>query len=462
MNPHEGSAAEPLPLPEGFLLGVGTSAFQTEGAVAEDGRGLSIWDVFAHTAGRTYRGDTGDLACDSYHRMEADLDLIAQLGVDAYRFSVSWPRIMPAGTGAVNAQGLDYYRRLVHGLRARGILPVVTLYHWDLPQALETAGGWPARETAVHFADYARVVVEALGDAVGMWITMNQPQSCASDGYGTGARAPGLADPIQAAKAAHHLLLGHAFAVAEIRALLGQAARIGISLNLRPVRPLFPSDAVLAEQVACDRYATFASAVLAGRYPEQSWLMKRLPPSYLAELERFPAELDFVGVNYYGPLIVTQQPDAARVRFSKPLGEYGQAADVVPAGMECSSMGTVVDPSGLLEVIADLRSYAPNVPVVVTECGYASHDYVDPGGRVRDLERSEYLRRHLDACVASGVPGAGVLGFFAWSLLDNFEWGHGYSQRFGLVYVEFGTQRRVPKDSAKWFTRVAQSRRVES
>ncbi len=462
VNPPEGSAEEPLVLPKGLLLGVGTSAFQTEGAVAEDGRGPSIWDVYAHTPGRTHRGDTGDLACDSYHRMESDLDLIAQLGVDAYRFSVSWPRVKPAGSGPVNALGLDYYQRLVRGLRARRILPVVTLYHWDLPQALEAAGGWPARETARHFADYTRAVVEALGDEVGMWITINQPQSCASDGYGTGARAPGLANPIQAAKAAHHLLLGHAFAAAEIRAVLGQGARIGISLNLRPVRPLLPSDAVLAEQVACDRYATFASAVLAGRYPEQSWLMSRLPSSFLADVQRFPAELDFVGVNYYGPLIVTQRPDAARVRCARSLGEYGRAAEVVPAGMECSAMGTVVDPSGLLEVIAALRSYAPDVPVVVTECGYSSHDYLDPDGRVRDLERSEYLRRHLRAYLASGVSGAAVAGFFAWSLLDNFEWVQGYSQRFGLVYVEFGSQRRVPKDSAQWLTRVARSRCVDS
>lgn len=447
-------------LPKGFVLGVGTSAFQTEGAVAEGGRGPSIWDQFVHTPGRVHRGDTADITCDSYHRMEADLDIIADLGVDAYRFSVSWPRVLPEGRGNANPRGLEYYKHLIYGLRQRAIMPVVTLYHWDLPLALEAAGGWPERKTVGYFVDYVRTVVEALGDGVGMWITINQPQSCAMDGYGTGIRAPGLTDLHLAASAAHNLMIGHALAVSEIHRSLGGAARVGISLNLRPVRPLLPADGPLARQVACDRYETFLLASIMGAYPQRSWLTKMLEESSVRELETADRGLDFVGINYYGPLFVTRQPDAVAHCASKRLGEYGRAVQVVPAGMECSAMGTVIDSGGLTEVIAQVRSYGAGLQLFVTECGYATPDYVDPEGRVRDDDRCDYLSRHLRAAASCDVPGGPAGGFFVWSLFDNFEWTEGYSQRFGVVYVDFETQRRVPKQSARWLARVARTRWV--
>jgi len=444
--------------PEGFLWGVATAAYQIEGAAHEGGRGPSIWDTFSHLPGKIRRGDTGDIACDAYHRLDTDLDLLAELGVGAYRFSVSWPRVQPAGRGPVNAEGLDYYRRLVDGLRDRGIEPVVTLYHWDLPQPLEDAGGWPRRETAGRFAEYAAIVAGALGDRVGRWITLNEPWVVANHGYRLGSHAPGRADAADAAAATHHLLLGHGLAAGALRAGPDGGRQIGITLNMTVVRPASDDATAAAESIEAETNRVFLDPVIAGAYPAGAVRPALLPPGELVldgDLAAISAPIDFLGVNYYRPTTVGLRADGDELRRGEERIEgHPGAVSVAVDHLARSAMGWPIDASGLYDLLVQLRGRAPGLPLYVTENGMAAEDYVDPEGGIDDYERIAYLRDHLDAAARGIEGGVDLRGYFCWSFLDNFEWAEGYQKRFGLVFVDYGTQRRIPKASAAFYSSV--------
>jgi beta-glucosidase len=450
--------------PDDFLWGVATAAYQIEGAAQEGGRGLSIWDTFSHTPGKVRRGDTGDIACDAYHHLETDLDLLSELGVHAYRFSISWPRVQPDGSGAVNAEGLDYYRRLAGGLRDRGIEPVATLYHWDLPQPLEDAGGWPVRDTALRFADYAAIVGEALGDDVGRWITLNEPHVVANHGYRVGIHAPGRTDLAAAAAATHHLLLGHGLALGALRAAVPAGVEIGFTLNLTVVRPTSELAKAAAEEIEAETNRIFLDPVLAGSYPVDAVRPALLPPPELiqdGDLAVISAPIDFLGVNYYRPGTVGLRPEDDELRRGEDrVTGYPGTVSVIAEGIERSSMGWPIDASGLYDLLVQLHQQSPDLPLYVTENGMAAEDYVDPEGGVDDIERIAYLREHLDAAARAIEAGVDLRGYFCWSFLDNFEWAEGYQKRFGLVYVDYGTQRRIPKASAAFYANVIRHNEV--
>ncbi|GAB3436149.1 GH1 family beta-glucosidase [Phycicoccus ginsengisoli] len=431
--------------PEDFTWGVATSSYQIEGATKEDGRGPSIWDTFSGTPGRVVDGDTGEVAVEHFHRYEQDVALMADLGVEAYRFSVAWPRVQPTGSGPVNAAGLDFYDRLVDTLLARGITPWATLYHWDLPQPLEDGGGWPVRDTAERFAEYAGHVATALGDRVGHFITLNEPWCSAFLGYGSGRHAPGRSDPADALAAAHHLLLGHGLAVESVRAA-APAAQVGITLNLYPVQGAHDGhgveDAVRRVDGLANRW--FLDPVLRAAYPkdvvEDVRHLSDLSFVRDGDLERIAAPLDFLGVNYYTRHVVVPGAFPGTV-----------AVDFQGRGLPRTAMGWEVDPDGLFDILTRVTRDYGELPLVMTENGAAFDDVVD-GGRVHDEERVSFLRDHLDAgrrALAAGVP---LAGYFAWSLMDNFEWGEGYAKRFGLVHVDFTTQERTVKDSGRWYS----------
>jgi beta-glucosidase len=427
--------------PPGFAWGAATASYQVEGAVHDDGRGESIWDRFSHTAGRVANGDTGDVACDHYHRYRQDVALMAELRLNAYRFSVAWPRVIPRGTGPVNAAGLDFYDRLVDELCARGIAPHVTLYHWDLPQVLEDAGGWAVRSTADAFGAYADVVARRLGDRAAAIATLNEPWCSAQLGYGLGTHAPGRADPDAANAAAHHLLLAHGLAVAAIRAATPRTP-VGIVLNLEPKRPAstHPLD-LEAAGVAHDRYNRwFLDPVVGLGYPADGvrasgWEREEVRSG---DMDLIAAPIDFVGVNYYtsrticSPLLPPQPP-------------AGEA--------ETTSMGWEVDPGGLTEILEFVQSRTGELPLYVMENGAAYDD--DPADPTRDPERTSYLRRHVAAARVAIQHGVPLRGYFAWSLLDNFEWAEGYGHRFGLVHVDFVTQERRIRDSGRYWASLA-------
>ncbi|HET7388682.1 MAG TPA: GH1 family beta-glucosidase [Nocardioidaceae bacterium] len=448
-------------LPRGFELGVATAAYQVEGAVHEDGRGTSIWDTFSHTPGKVAGDENGDLACDHYHRMTEDVALMSRLGVDAYRFSVAWPRIQPDGRGAVNPEGVDFYSRLVDELLAAGITPVATIYHWDLPQPLEDAGGWPIRDTARRFADYATALHERLGDRVKRWITINEPFCSSILGYGTGRHAPGVRDTSAALAAAHHLLLGHGMAVNAMRAA-DPAAAYGATLNLEPVAPL--TDA--AEDVAAARRSLvlsnllFTDPVLTGRYPEDAraiWPHVDFDFLQDGDLAITSAPLDFLGVNYYFPArvraVAHREQDPARRR----VDDIGVESPLLPDD-EITEMGWPVDADGLCRLLTWLHETYPGLaPIIVTENGRASADVVE-GGAVHDPERIRYVDSHLRAVLRALGAGVDVSGYYHWSLLDNFEWAEGYAKRFGFVYVDYETLERVPKASFEWYRDVIAAR----
>ena len=424
--------------PVDFRFGVAMAAYQIEGAVAEDGRGPSIWDTFSHRPGAVAGGDTGDVACDHYHRWREDLDLMAALGVESYRFSISWPRVQPDGRGELNRAGVEFYRRLCEGIRERGIEPVATLYHWDLPQARQAAGGWAARDTAERFAEYAALMGDALGGVVDAWITHNEPWVVAFLGHAEGIKAPGIRDWPTALRASHHLLLSHGWAA---EALRGRGP-VGITLNLAPVR----SDdrgAALRMDGYLNRW--FLDPVFRGRYPEDmvAHYERRYGPLDVVragDLEAISAPIDFLGVNYYNPQRV--RPDPAR----QPL----ELSAVLPPP-PTTAMGWEVDPDGLHELLVRVRRDYGNVPIYITENGAAFEDGPVVNGTLEDPRRVEYLRSHLAALAQAVADGVDVRRYFAWSMLDNFEWEHGYSKRFGLVYVDYATQRRVPKRSGLWY-----------
>ncbi len=443
--------------PEGFLWGVATAAYQIEGAVAEDGRGESIWDRFSHTPGKVYQGHTGDVACDHYHRYRADVEEMARLGVGAYRFSVAWPRIFPQGRGQANPRGLDFYRRLIDALRERGIVPVVTLYHWDLPQALQERGGWAHRDTAYRFADYAAYLFDRLDEAVPYWITQNEPSVVAILGHVTGEHAPGLQDPIAGFRAAHHLLLSHALALQAYREGGRRHGRIGITLNLSPVQPAGddPEDEAAARRLDGLLNRWFLDPLFRGAYPSDmvahfAGLGLPLPEPPQEEMRAIAAPIDFLGVNYYSRQLVCHEP-------GEPLMAMRQVEGPLPK----TAMGWEVYPEGLRRLLERLRhEYTGELPILITENGAAFDDAVSPDGAVHDPARVAYLRDHLLAVSRAIDDGIPVRGYFLWSLMDNFEWAHGYSKRFGVLYVDFDTQARIWKDSAHWYRRVIEANAV--
>ncbi|GIJ79826.1 beta-glucosidase [Micromonospora phaseoli] len=437
-------------LPPDFLWGVATSAYQIEGAARADGRKPSIWDTFCTRPGAIDNGDTGEVACDHYHRWPQDVALMRGLGVGAYRFSVAWPRVRPDGVGRVNPAGLDFYDRLVDALLTAGIRPYVTLYHWDLPQALQDRGGWPRRETAEAFADYAAVVAARLGDRVADWCTVNEPLCIAWIGHLEGRMAPGERDLARAVPAAHHVLLGHGLATAAIRANATRPASIGPVLNLSPIEPASDRPADIAAARRMDGHVNrWWLDPLHGRgYPADMVATYGIePPVRGDDLAVIAAPTDFLGVNYYFRQVVTDDPD----------GPAPYARQVPVPGAAHTAMGWEVHPAGLEHLLVEVsQEYAPT-RLLVTESGSAWPDVVAADGSVTDTERTDHLERHLAACAAAVGRGAPVAGYFAWSLLDNFEWAYGYDKRFGLVHVDYATQQRTVKASG---TRYAETIRA--
>ncbi|MEU4482585.1 GH1 family beta-glucosidase [Micromonospora sp. NPDC023966] len=450
-----------LTFPPGFLWGAATAAYQIEGAATEGGRTPSIWDTFSHTEGRTVAGHTGDVACDHYHRMPDDVPLMADLGLRSYRFSVSWPRVQPGGAGAVNEEGMDFYRRLVDELLGHGIEPWLTLYHWDLPQSLEDAGGWPARDTAARFADYAQLVADALGDRVKYFTTFNEPWCSAFLGYGSGVHAPGRSDGADAVRAGHHLMLGHGLAVQALRASRPEA-QLGITVNLYPVTPATdsPADADAARRIDALANRFFLDPVLRGAYPADltADLRKLTDFGHVrdSDLAVISTPLDMVGVNYYSRYVVAAPVESA------PAEEYWRAPSCWPGsedvrfvtrGVPVTDMGWEIDAPGLVETLERVHRDYTDLPLYVTENGSAFVDAV-VDGRVDDQDRLAYFDAHLRAAHAAISAGVPLKGYFAWSLMDNFEWAWGYTKRFGMVYVDYDSQARIPKSSARWYADV--------
>ena len=454
--------------PDGFLWGAATAAYQIEGAVSEGGRGPSIWDTFSHTAGRTFNGDDGDVTCQHYRFIDDDLELMKQLGLRAYRFSIAWPRVQPDGKGPANQPGLDFYRRLVAGLRDRGMVPVATLYHWDLPQALEDVGGWTARDTAERFADYAAMAAEALADGVGMWITLNEPWCSSWLGYGKGEHAPGRTGTDLSVLAAHNLLLAHARGTEVLRR--ETKAPVGITLNLGPKIPGSTHDLDVAAARRADGALNrlFLDPLFRGAYPEDMVrLFSGQKPTFDAvepgDLSAISQPIDFLGVNYYHTDVVVDPGRLSEARAAgycassqEDTGE-GAALRAVTVGRPALTRTATdweVDPAGLTDILVRLRDEYTRAPLYVTENGSAQHDYVGPDGVVHDAARISYIREHVQAAKDAIDQGVDVRGYFIWSLLDNFEWAKGYAMRFGLVWVDYPTGRRTPKDSFGWYRRV--------
>jgi beta-glucosidase len=445
--------------PDGFLWGAATAAYQIEGAADADGKGPSIWDTFTHTPGKVWHDDTGDVACDSYRRYPEDIAMLQRLGVGSYRFSLSWPRIQPDGRGQANQAGLDYYSRLVDALLDKGITPMVTLYHWDLPQALQDKGGWAARDIAEMFGDFASIAGEALGDRVHRWITLNEPWVVAHVGYRDGRHAPGVADPAQAVAANHHLLLAHGRAVRALRAASPSPAQIGITLNLAVFRATSPQAAGLADELDARQNGTYLGPLLRRAYPER--LTAEFSPAKVdglvhdGDFDVIATPIDFLGVNFYAPTYVGTRPDGEPRRGEDLIGPH--EVTVQPKGMPVTAMNWLVDSTAIYELLTRLRDEAPGLPLYITENGSAWYDYVTPDGTIEDYERIAYLRDHLTAVHQAIADGVNLRGYFAWSLLDNFEWAEGYAKRFGLVFVDFGTQRRILKRSGEFYANVVRA-----
>ncbi|HEY4213716.1 MAG TPA: GH1 family beta-glucosidase [Steroidobacteraceae bacterium] len=439
------SPVDPSAFPPGFRWGVATAAYQIEGAAQEGGRGPSIWDTFCRTPGLTRAGDTGDVACDHYHRWESDLDLMSELGVTDYRLSVSWSRLQPTGHGPLNPVAVAFYAALLSGLRDRGIRPLVTLYHWDLPQPLEDAGGWPIRATAERFADYAVAVVEALGHLAEDWVTLNEPWCSSFLGYGSGAHAPGRKNDRDAVAAAHHLNLAHGLALAGIRRL-SSTARVGIANIVTDILPASDSaaDTAAARRLDAVSNGVFLEPLAHRRYSRE--VLAALSPLGFeqvildGDLELIGAPIDFIGVNHYQRVIARDDP------HETPFGVAQRAAK--PA---TTSFGWSVIPQSLTAVLLRVQRDFGDLPVLITENGASFDDIVDASGAVDDVERVSYLDGYLSAAGDAIDRGVNLVGYFAWSFLDNFEWAEGYSKRFGIVYVDYATQRRIPKRSAHWY-----------
>ena len=438
-----------LSFPDNFIWGAATSAYQIEGAWNEGGKGLSIWDTFCRQPGKIYQGHSGNIAANHYHLWREDVKLMAGLGLNAYRFSVAWPRILPQGKGTVNPAGLDFYNRLVDSLLENGIRPFVTLFHWDLPQALQDEGGWANKEIAFRFAEYARIVAGTLGDRVKDWITINEPMVVAMAGHYLGQHAPGIQDPIQAFHSGYNLLLSHALALEAMRSALPAHTQIGIALNLSPVHPASPSDEdrLAAQRIDLVTNRLFLEPLLCGNFPAEildlfGFLFPTPEPE---DLKRISAPLDFLGINYYSRNVIQHDPGVPLV----------QAVQVFPQGNEYSQMWEIY-PQGLYELlnwINNRYTLEPGLQLIVTENGVPVADDPDLDGQVRDYRRVRFLRDHLvqvHRLVQEGIP---VTGYFVWSLLDNFEWAYGYRMRFGLIHTDFDTQSRTIKYSGHWYAR---------
>jgi beta-glucosidase len=445
-----------MTLPESFVWGVSTAAYQIEGAASEDGRRPSIWDTFAGTPGRVHNGHTGHVACDHYVRYAEDVALMARLGLRAYRFSIAWPRVQPDGSGPVNPRGLDFYDRLTDELLRHGIAPYATLYHWDLPQALEDRGGWTERTTAYRLAEYAAMVHARLGDRIATWFTINEPWCAAFLGYAAGVHAPGLREPWAGFAAAHHLLLAHGLATQALRA--AGPATVSLSLNLGPVVPARPDDA--ADQAAARLIdgllnRQFLDPLLRGTYPEDVLAVRDRYTDGTFHRDGDEAiiaqPIDLLGVNYYFPTTVTARPGAA----ANPAYPGSESIEFPAPKGPVTLMGWPIEPWGLTEILTRITREYPGVPLMVTENGAAFEDKPDlDAGVVADPQRIEYLNGHIRAAADAVARGADLRGYFVWSLLDNFEWAEGYRPRFGLIYVDYRTQRRILKDSAHWYRSV--------
>ena len=428
-----------------FVWGTATAAYQIEGAAADGGRGPSIWDTYAHTPGKTHQGETGDIACDHYRLWSDNVDLIASMGCRSYRFSISWSRMQPSGRGELNPVAVAWYRQLLTALRERGIRPFVTLYHWDLPQPLEDAGGWPSRATAVAFGAYAGLVLEAVGDLADDWITLNEPWCSAFLGYGYGAHAPGHTDIRLAVAAAHHLNLAHGLALEAIRRVAPDV-RVGVTNIV--------TDIVTATDTAEDRAAAtrldivsnrvFLDPIYLGEYTEGVHAV--LDRHGLADVIRagdekvIGAPTDFVGLNHYQRVVAADAP-----------GEGPFSLTETPAQPATTSFGWSVIPESLTNVLQRIADAFTALPIYITESGASYDDELAADGTVDDAPRVDYLRRYFDAAAVAIESGVDLRGYFVWSLLDNYEWAEGYSKRFGIVYVDYSTQRRIPKTSAQWY-----------
>ncbi|MFZ6693422.1 GH1 family beta-glucosidase [Undibacterium sp. SXout20W] len=436
--------------PEDFLWGCSTSSYQIEGAANEDGRGPSIWDEFSAQPGRILDGSSGAIACDHYHRWPEDLDLARDLGVKAYRFSVSWPRIFPVGTGEIEERGLEFYDRLVDGIIERGMEPWLTLYHWDLPQALQLQGGWKSRATVDAFNNYADVVSRRLGDRVKHWITHNEPWCSCIMGYYEGVHAPGETSLQSALQACHHVLLSHGQATKIIRTNV-PGAQIGITLSLHPIIPASDNAADLAAKVRHDgmRNRWFLDPLYGRGYPQDtvSLMGELCPQVFDNDMEDIAMPTDFLGVNYYFPEVVKDAP-----------GTYPFNVEIVETpNVERTAFGWQVAPEKMTELLLRIQAdYAP-ANIYLTENGSTYDDVFNAAGEIIDEQRKRYLARHLVAALDSVKAGVNLNGYFVWSLLDNFEWAQGYLRRFGLTYIDYQTQRRILKESGKWFARFLKS-----
>ncbi len=448
--------------PKGFYWGAATAAYQIEGAWNEDGKGESIWDHFSHTPGKIKNRDTGDHACDSYHRWREDIALMRAMNLNSYRFSISWPRIQPAGSGPANSKGIDHYSRFVDALLEAGIRPFVTLYHWDLPQALEHAGGWPNRHTASRYADYVDLVARALGDRVSNWMLFNEPSAFLHLGYLEGKHAPGRKSLFAFLRASHTVNLAQGAGFRALKATR-PSARVGTAFNMSACEPATDS---AEDQLAADRAHAitnlwFLSPAFTGRYPEALAFFPEtaigLKPGDRAHM-RVP--LDFIGINLYYRTIASVSRGILRVvspqQWLFPVrmagGEQGPKTDI----------GWEVWPKALYEIVARITRDFNRPQIEITESGCAYNDGPDGNGVIRDTRRTEYLRQHLHWLARAIAEGADVRGYHAWSLFDNFEWAEGYSQRFGLAYVDFKTQQRTIKESGRWYAKVAAEGRVEA
>ena len=432
-----------LQFPDDFVWGAATSAYQIEGAVAEDGRGESVWDTFSHTVGKIRNGDTGDVAADHYHRLDSDLDLMKWLGLHSYRFSISWTRIVPDGAGQVNQRGIDFYRRVVDGLHERGIAPMATLFHWDLPQRLQEKGGWESRDTAYHFADYASIVFDAIGAQVPVWLTINEPKTVVQNGYLLGSHAPGKKDEDAAYLVAHHLQLGHGLAVQAQRASAARDTRIGPAFNLHPTYPTDDSLAAARHARLRDGYENrlYLDSVFRGEYPAdvlddlgpQSSMVKAIRDGDLAIIS---APVDLLAVQYYCPYYLDAQ---------------GETVNLHPTS---EAFWQQIYPEGMYDILTRVKRDYGDIPLSVTENGIPVADALGDDGAVDDAERVVFLRDHFGAAHRAIADGVNLESYHVWSLLDNFEWQQGFAERWGLVYIDYATQQRIAKRSAHWYRNV--------
>ncbi len=437
-----------LNFPENFLWGAATASYQIEGAYKEDGKGENIWDRFSHIPGKINEDDTGDVACDHYHRFEEDIEIMKRIGLRTYRFSISWARIFPDGYGKPNPKGMEFYKKLVSKLNENGIIPAVTLYHWDLPQKLQDNGGWANRDTVYHYVEYAKYVFENLGDQVPIWITHNEPFVAAIVGNWIGRHAPGITDFKTALRVAHHLLLSHGLAVKAYRES-GHKGEIGITLNMNPVYPASENDIDKAAAKRFNEYLNkwFADPVLKGAYPADMlrWFddMELAPDIIDGDMSAICQPIDFLGINNYYSSFVRHDENNWPVYASE-----------ITTGRDRTKMDWEINPEGLHDLIVYLDKEYNGIKIIITENGAAFNDIVNHEGKVEDDNRLDYLYRYLEQVHRAIGAGANVGGYYAWSLMDNFEWGYGYSKRFGLVYVDFKTQKRILKKSAYWYSDV--------